>query len=223
MKTSKLLLPIALIFALSMSMISCDDNGNKGNGNSTDSLKTDTIATVKPGDDCVGLKDDQFCSNGFNFIRFGDSVMWVSIPIEGSTERDTVFVDSNGDEEFAWNVKRLEFTDGIILLESDPLNGLYLDRIQVKTPRYSNIHGIHAGSTIKDLKDTYTKLSVWPLERFGVIEIFAEEIPMMRFHIDDPEFSILPLGQEEYDFNALPDTLRLTNIVVLNQMDQLAI
>jgi hypothetical protein len=199
--------------------------GCKQNGNGSDQDSTASDSLVDPSLECEGLKAKQFCWEGLDFIRIGDSLTWKTYaPPVGGVFKDTVFSDTvmaeSGAQITDWNVRLLRFASGVVFLESDFDTGHLLNRLRVETPEYSLKNGLRVGSTAAEVFNAYgaASLKVLPFEEYGVMEVIRNLLigdtgRTLTFHI--PLGPWYKPGLPAYDQSSIPADAKVSRIVVM--------
>ena len=174
---------ITTLTASAILLFSCKKDTPPNNTETNEEETTDTLelTNLKPvGDDCTTLGDFEFCSLGFSFIKFGDSLYNKNIKFENATRLDTVY-QSKG---FAWRGIEYDFGNGKLKFESDFAIGELLNRVIISTPNFVSSKGIRVGSTMGDLRAKYPDLIGAPMDGFPYFEIASETFPYILFHFD---------------------------------------
>jgi hypothetical protein len=212
---------IAILFAATLFALGCGDNKPGGN-TPNDSLPTvDTVAIRPDETGCATLKPGQFCADGLDFLKLGDSLTWnnhITPTLPDGAMKDTVFSEVStgpmGTDTVDWFAKILRFADGDIVLDADFDSGQLLGRIRIETRRYHHPSGLGVGSTVKELKSFASTAYVTPLEPHKVMEIVVPfQRTRMIFHV--PIDGLLKDGKKEYTLADLPDDRKITRIVLM--------
>jgi hypothetical protein len=163
------------LFAIAFAVASC--GSNKTTGETKDS--TEKVLTPEEkraeliGKECENMEIFSFCTVGLSFLKLGDTMInhnyppaWRNTIIPGATVKDTIFdpplVGGDPGETVDWYGTYYRFDDGFLLLESDPIDDRYLQRIIIETPRFKNLRGIHVGMTFGELLKEEGTLSITP-------------------------------------------------------------
>lgn len=211
---------LALLF-----MFSCGNQGTTvtttETTNDTVPEILDTVATLSTEAECGNLQPGQFCSNGLDILRIGDSLVWnnkIKSSLPGGILKDTIFsevaMSGQSQDTVSWFVKMLRLPDGVVYMEADFNNEHLLGRVRIESGRYHHVTGLRVGSSAKELKAAFKDAYVIPFTERGVMEVILPfQTGKMIFHF--PAEGIFDSSQRSYTLNDIPDDAKVVRIVLM--------
>ncbi|MBP6641066.1 MAG: hypothetical protein KA293_12315, partial [Bacteroidia bacterium] len=217
--------PLIAFALLSLLFIySCGNKNKTGTADGTnDTIPEiiDSVATLTTEAECGNLQPGQFCSNGLDILRLGDSLVWnnnIKSSLPDGTLKDTIFSEvamtGQSQDTVSWFVKMLRLPDGIVYLEADFNNEHLLGRIRIESGRYHHVSGLRVGSSGKELKAAIKDAYVIPFTERGIFEVIVPyQTGKMIFHF--PQEGIYDPAKHNYALTDIPDEAKVVRIVLM--------
>ena len=213
-----------ILFSIFYSLIlfhSCEENTNTNKGK--ESLLDSTEISQKPLPDknaasffdleaCTQLSDFGICSRGIPFAFLDRDFELVSLP-KGATNMGKKEMK----DEYAgtsWEAIEVTFPGGTVLIEPDFHGGKAIGRIRIEAKEFKNLHGIGVGSTVEELRNTYTQFKISSYEGMDVAEISLEGNPWVFFHVEDHGNQHIKTDAPNPSIEMLPPTAKIVRMII---------